>query len=333
MFKAWSLPEKMKNSVLNITVSGFASATSTEPKEVNLLTWLNSEKYRHQVDRIRQAASKEERTELKKRLPAITPSGTFTRRNLDGLVKHSGLICLDIDRQDNESLDNFGDIKNILSKIENIAYCGLSVSGNGFYCLVPIERPDLHKLHFEALSNDLRRFSITVDRSGSDVTRLRFYSYDPEAYFNHHAKIYRKLHQVPPPEMSIMSKMSKVSKYQMTFSETKNHFLALLKLLTSTGTDITNGYKNWFEVGCGIASEFGEVGRSYFHEISRFYPGYQAAKTDRQFNQCLRHRYQFTIKTFFHYAKLAGLTLDRITIKNSGTITGHRSNIFTDVQR
>lgn len=301
----------MKNSPLNIVVSGFACATSTEPKPVNLLTWLTSDKYRHQVDRIR-AGSKEERTALKMKLPAITPSGTFSRRNLAGLVKHSGLICLDIDHKDNESLDNFGDLKNTLSKIENIAYCGKSVSGNGFYCLVPIERPDHHKEHFQALSNDLRRFGIAVDQSGSDITRLRFYSYDPEAYFNHQATIYRKLHQSPPPKMSIVAKVSKMSKCQMTFSETKNHFLALLKLLTSTGTDITNGYKNWFEVGCGIASEFGEAGRSYFHEISRFYPGYQAEKTDRQFNQCLRHRYQYTLKTFFHYAKQSGITLDRI---------------------
>ena len=32
-----------------------------------------------------------------------------------------------------------------------MAYCGLSVSGKGFWGLIPIANPDKHRLHFTAL--------------------------------------------------------------------------------------------------------------------------------------------------------------------------------------
>ncbi len=184
----------MKNSCLNIEVSGFANSKSIEPKPVNLLTWLTSDKYKTQVEVIRQATTKEERTVLKQRLPGITPSGSFSKRNKDSLIKHSGLLCIDIDQQDNKHIGNYSDLKKQLCKIQNFAYVGLSVSGTGYFCLVPIAQPHQHKLHFKAMANDLERFGIKVDMSGSDVTRLRFYSYDNEAYFNHKATVYTKLY-------------------------------------------------------------------------------------------------------------------------------------------
>ncbi|PKP29870.1 MAG: hypothetical protein CVT99_15465 [Bacteroidetes bacterium HGW-Bacteroidetes-16] len=184
----------MKDSPLNIEVSCFANTKSTEPKPVNLLTWLTSDKYKTQVEVIRQAATKDERTLLKQRLPGITPSGTFLRRKSDLLLKHSGLLCIDIDQQDNKHIGNYSDLKKQLCKIQNFAYVGLSVSGTGYFCLVPIAQPDQHKLHFKAMANDLERFGIKVDMSGSDLARLRFYSYDNEAYFNHKATVYTKLY-------------------------------------------------------------------------------------------------------------------------------------------
>jgi len=187
----------MNTSILDISVSGFANVKSTEPKPVNLLTWLHSDKYRHEVELIRQAATKDERTRLKQNLPCITPSGTFTKRNQAGLVKHSGFMCLDIDSQDNTHIANFSELKNHLANISNFAYVGLSVSGNGYFCLVPIAEPDKHKLHFKALQEDMAGFGIVLDKSGSDITRLRFYSYDSEAYYNDQAEVYTKIYQEP----------------------------------------------------------------------------------------------------------------------------------------
>ncbi|MEK7253380.1 MAG: hypothetical protein AAB316_01435, partial [Bacteroidota bacterium] len=55
----------------------------------------------------------------------------------------------------------------------------------------------------------------------------------------------------------------------------------------------------------------GEGGRELFQLVSQFHPKFCQRDTDRQFDQCLKHPYRFTIATFFKYAKDNGLTLDR----------------------
>lgn len=192
----------MNNSPLNVTVSCFANSKSTEPQPVNLLTWLTTDKYRAQVEAIRKTTSKEKRTTMKQKLPCITPSGQFSKRKAACLVKHSGLLCLDIDYQDNKHIGNFAQLKEELAKIRNFAYIGLSVSGRGYFCLVPIAQPEKHKLHFKALHEQLAKFGIVLDNSGSDVSRLRFASYDKEAYFNHKATVFLhyKKEKKPQPQ-------------------------------------------------------------------------------------------------------------------------------------
>jgi hypothetical protein len=189
----------MRGSILNKTVSGFADVRTTTPVGVNLLTWLTSDKYRQQVEAVREAGSKEERTKLKQQLPCITPSGIFSKRNTAGLIKHSSLLCLDIDAHDNSHIENFSTLKEELSKIGYFAYIGRSVSGSGFYCLMPITQPQHHKQHFRAIQKDMARHGVILDVSGSDVTRLRFYSFDSTAHFNHHAKPYSKMENERTP--------------------------------------------------------------------------------------------------------------------------------------
>jgi hypothetical protein len=43
-------------------------------------------------------------------------------------------------------------------------------------------------------------------------------------------------------------------------------------------------------IGIGLGREFGEPGRQYFHEVSRYYPGYNPQETDTQFNNCLKYK-------------------------------------------
>jgi len=307
----------MTPSILDITVSGFKNVETTEPTPVNLLTWLLSDKYRPAVEKIRVLARQEEeatteeererlkaeRTELKKLLPCITPSGIFERRNTAGLVKYTGLMCLDIDKKDNKHITNYSDLKRQLANILNFAYVGYSVSGNGYFCLVPIAEPEKHLLHFRALQDDMAEFGIILDNAGSDITRLRFYSYDSEAYFNHQAEVYTKVYKEPvkvPPKQRVIQEQG------------KGNFEKLFQLITSTGTDITGDYNQWFEIGCSLANEFGAAGLDYFHDISRFSQKYDGKTTDKQFKHCLKHGYKFSLDTFFYYAKLAGITLDKV---------------------
>lgn len=285
------------NSVLNISVSCFKDClTPDNPRPVNLLTWLTSDKHRAKVEAIRNIQDKAERDALKKTLPAITPGGTFSHRSMDGLLNHSGLLAYDIDFADNRHITNYSDLKDQLKKLQNVAYCGLSVSGAGYWGLIPISNPDKHKEHFQALIQDFRRLGITLDKSGGDVCRLRIYSFDPEAYFNHGARPYNKIftpvHKpVPKYDTPANDKVEKI------ISE-----IALHKI------DITGTYEDWLKIGCALANEFGPGGRGYFHTISQYYPKYDPAETDKLYNHCLRNDYsKLTISTLFYIADNYGI--------------------------
>ena len=78
--------------------------------------------------------------------------------------------------------------------------------------------------------------------------------------------------------------------------------------IESSSTDIAPDYTSWRDLGFALADALGEGGRSYFHRLSRFYPGYSEKEADKQFTACLRsHGSGITINTLFHLAKQAGI--------------------------
>ncbi len=276
-----------------IIVSCFQSATDTNPRSINLLQWLEgSPQLNKLVDAIRAEGDKDKRAKLKKQLPAITPSGTFSVRRADGLVKHSGLIALDFDNCDPEKT------KKILFNIVNIYYAGLSASARGIWALVPVYNPEQHKRHFEALRSDMALLGLEVDKACGDVSRLRFYSYDPEPIFNLEAVPYRKLaprpqYKRPRPSLSNNSALD-----------------LLIGKIETTGQDITSDYKDWLAIGSALASIYGEAGRDRFHRISQFYPDYSPQETDKQFDICQRYPTDLRADIVFRIAKDNGVLLN-----------------------
>lgn len=91
------LSTQYPTSCLNISVSCVKNYYSKYPKDVNLLTWLNSSKYAPTIQQLRNTTDAAARKRLKGSLPAITPSGLFTRVDEQHLVSHSGFVQFDID--------------------------------------------------------------------------------------------------------------------------------------------------------------------------------------------------------------------------------------------
>jgi hypothetical protein len=286
-------------SILDIKISAFPSYLATEPRDVNLLLWLTSKKYSLEVEKIRNTADKKIRDKLKSKLPAITPSGLFSKRNSNSLIKHSGFIQIDIDFKDNTHIKNYTEIKKEISNIKEVAYCGLSVSGNGYWGLIPISEPSKHKQHFEYLLLKFRSLGIEIDKSCKDVSRLRGYSYDDNAYFNHSAKTFNQV-------LKKAKKCITPNKYFQTNNSesTQNNVEKYINAIQEKRIDIATNYEIWFSIGCAIANEFGENGRDYFHVLSRINNEYIEFKTEKQYTHCLKKRYNYTIATFFYYCKI-----------------------------
>lgn len=95
-----------------------------------------------------------------------------------------------------------------------------------------------------------------------------------------------------------------------TPSDTAQRVESLIAQLKASHTDITSGYTEWLKVGFAIASEFGETGRRYFHDISVLYSGYDATECDKKYDECLKSDKGLTnIATIFYLAELQGVKL------------------------
>ena len=177
--------------MLNTTFSIFKNATSTEPKEAMLISLahaIHAGRWKDDIESLR-AVGDTEYSERKKALPAVTFSGTFSERKIDGLLAYSGLVVLDIDHL---TEDNIFALKLDLMKDEYAAFCFVSPSGKGLKVVYRVSTDkENHLAAFLHLQDYFqKKYLVAVDPSGKDLSRLCFVSYDPESLFNEEAKVF-----------------------------------------------------------------------------------------------------------------------------------------------
>lgn len=162
-------------------------------KIVEVLNDIKTGKYINVITYLRKslAESKMEAYErAKKSLPAFTPSASFKGgRKLEYLTAYTQIVVLDIDKLSKEQLTN----AKALAKETPYTYAAfISPSGNGLKIFVKVNSSqENHKEAFLALQKFYEEFlSLPIDKSGKDVTRLCFVSYDTDLYLNENATIY-----------------------------------------------------------------------------------------------------------------------------------------------
>lgn len=82
------------------------------------------------ISRIRTARSEEERKALKRELAQVVFSGTFARRQNDGIQSYSGILTVDLDADHNPGRDLPG-LKSLLAQDPYVLAAFISPSGNG----------------------------------------------------------------------------------------------------------------------------------------------------------------------------------------------------------
>lgn len=94
-----------------------------------------------------------------------------------------------------------------------------------------------------------------------------------------------------------------------------NDIESYIAAIEQSGIDITGNYANWRDLGFALADEYGEIGRDYYHRISKAYVGYDSKECDEQFNKCLKAKgHGITIATFYHYAHQSGIKLQKTEV-------------------
>ncbi len=133
------------------------------------------------TEKIRKESNKDLRNKLKRStLPYVTFSGIFSSRKDDALIKHSGLICIDLDR-----VNEPGEAKRSIREVLSPALIFRSPSGNGLKVVFAIDlHHGDHMQYFKSIRSYFRtELSLQVD-NGSDISRACFLCHDPDVCFS-----------------------------------------------------------------------------------------------------------------------------------------------------
>src|SRR5690606_30463000 len=183
------------NDILNLKVSfqenTWTNVSAIEPTIKSVLENIQSDKYKQQVTDLRtnlNNGNTDYYNDNKKRLPAVTFSATFnTNRTRENVKNYNNLIVIDIDKLDEDQIVKCYDK---LLKDKFVFSFWRSPSNKGFKGLVQLEFSDIefefdldtkHKIAFKKLSTYFQEaYELELDKSGSDISRLCFLSYDTQ---------------------------------------------------------------------------------------------------------------------------------------------------------
>ena len=151
----------------------------------------------------------------------------------------------------------------------------------------------LHKAYFSSISGYFKKkYDVEIDRSGSDITRLCFTSWDPDLFLNENSEIYKITRSQIPRDMperkkdsgakkatSTSEKVIQIKKYERyklfdTYGKntrvSREQMAKVIKFLSKNVLSITFSYENWIKVSYAIANSFSfDLGEKYFITLCR----------------------------------------------------------------
>jgi hypothetical protein len=258
------------------------------------------------------AADSPAQRRLKNALPAVTVAATFCLRGQAHLRRRSGWLVLDFDKL------KLAQVAKLLNALladpmlgPSIVLAFTSPRGAGLKVWVAVDPRHEHKRCFAAVADHIGLHHPTwakmLDKSGSDVTRLCLLCHDPNAYLNPN---YETAPFFPMP----------VEEIAHLFDES---YRPLLSSHTEGDTDNVepwvsaaeqvSGFADenemWYKIGIAFTT-MGEVGRGFFHRVSRTSTKYKEGECNRLFDYWSKRSNKRTgIGTFIYYCKKAGITL------------------------
>lgn len=290
--------------ITDTPISVFRSAQSTEPATARLGAFLDSKKYRDRVLAVRAISDKKQRDEIKKSLPAATISGVFHRRAAAAIEQYNGLVCMDFDASDNPGKTP-AEMRATLREFDEVAYAGLSVSGQGVFAIIATNNtdPSRHAAVVDLLGSVLAQFDLYYDRACKDVCRLRFVSYDPEGYWNTAPAQFDAtgllIAAQNDDDPGRRPRPISVSRNSEPGSTTEKKVQKYIDAIDASSIDITANYEEWMRLGMALANEFGSGGEHYFQRLSQYHPKYDPREVEKKFSDFVRNSSRVHIGTFF----------------------------------
>lgn len=292
-----------KPDVLDVDVSLYKGTNdSTGKGVVNLRDWLMSKNYLEIVNKVRQGGTPQERKNIKlemcNEIPCVTISGVFNKRDSENLAQPSGLLAIDIDNVE-KNKDIMSQVPEILKQFDFIAYIGRSISGDGYFAILPIEQSKHHKQHFYAIEAILKDKGITIDAQCKDVTRLRLASDGEVIYHNPNASTFYYEASKSSVSAPLPTKRKDKNKTSTTCTD-EERLNKEIEYLKNNNIVFADDYTSWFNLGMSLSSLGEEKGRYYFHQFSSLSSKYDEDECNKQFDDIISHygeQNEFTLGT------------------------------------
>ena len=219
-----------------------------------ILDEIKTGKYKHAIVYLRKSLSEnkmEAYEKAKKSLPAFTPSGKFIGgRKMNFLEEYSNIIILDIDKLQPEQLAK---VNHSARQCEFTYACFISPSGNGLKILVKVSSTKAeHKETFLAIQDHYEKLlNLEIDKSGKDITRLCFYSWDENLFINENATVFdSETKQSSQAELVEVPKLKTATATATDSEAIYNHCIKF----TEKKVQFVNGSRNVFvhQLACNL---------------------------------------------------------------------------------
>lgn len=269
------------------------------PEILDLIDYLNDTregKWQDLVNQCRNIHDVEEKKAFKRGMPTATISGIFTYRNDSSLVLHSDVLAMDLDDVEDLNL-----IKSKLKKDKYTLSVFMSTGGYGLRWLIKIKSAKHREAFKGAMQYLFEVYGISAD-TNSSLSKPYIVSYDPDLF------IKASYEDVPVFEKYVKET---VIKNIPSYIHNSEDFENVYKQVMGRRVNLCENYDDWLKIGFGLAEEFGEGGRLYFHELSQMSEKYSFTKCDKQYTACIKARgnSKINIRTFYYLAKNANISI------------------------
>ncbi len=247
---------------------------------------------------------KERRSELKVNLPSVFFSGRFKGTESTDLLEHSNFIVLDFDDvTTNPDIELVEQAKQELIKNKYIYACWISPSGNGLKGLVKVADGNKHEEHFTALQDEFKG----LDKSGKNVNRHCFESYDENIYINNDSKVFTKTKKIESViEVVKVESSSKV-------------FQNILVWLSNKGDAFVKGERNFFIFKLASACcRFG-INENEAYSLCKLSFANESSFSDRELLRTIKSAYKSNASSFGTAEFSNDVLIDKVSRKEIQT--------------
>lgn len=290
-----------------MTCTIFKNVFSKEPVLITLETALNRIKIgksKQRVLDIRLQIDKDRRNELKVNLPSVFFSGSFKGTESTDLLEHSNFIVLDFDDvTTNPDIELVEQAKQELIKNKYIYACWISPSGNGLKGLVKVAEGNKHEEHFTALQEEFKG----LDKSGKNVNRHCFESYDENIYINNDSKVFTKTKKI-----ETIIEVVKVESSSKVFQN-------ILVWLSNKGDAFVKGERNFFIFKLASACcRFG-INENEAYSLCKLSFANESSFSDRELLRTIKSAYKSNASSFGTAEFSNDVLIDKVSRKEIQT--------------